>query len=51
MAISPEIRAAIDTLIAELCDLSAPGRKPRKLSEMFMELPDREDWPDYYEVY
>ncbi|KZS91702.1 hypothetical protein SISNIDRAFT_413701 [Sistotremastrum niveocremeum HHB9708] len=50
MAISSEVKAAIETLITELCDLTAPGRKSRKLAEIFMELPDKEDWPDYYEA-
>ena len=50
MTISADIKKAVEGLIEELCAVPAPGRGRRKLVEMFLDLPDREEWPDYYKV-
>ncbi|GJJ09395.1 hypothetical protein Clacol_003617 [Clathrus columnatus] len=47
MTISVAQRRAIEEVTEKLCSVTK-GR--RKLCEMFMELPDRETWPEYYKV-
>ncbi|KAF9235837.1 hypothetical protein BU15DRAFT_77561 [Melanogaster broomeanus] len=47
------ITSAQKTAIEEVIDLlvsTTPARGKRQLSAMFMELVDRADWPEYYEV-
>lgn len=47
MAISPAQKRAIEDVIQSIC-AATKGR--RKICEMFMELPNREAWPEYYKV-
>lgn len=49
MAISTTQKSAIERVIDTLVNLTS-SRGKRQLSEMFMELPDKEAWPEYYEV-
>lgn len=50
MPLSQETKRAVEEVVDALCALQAPGRRPRQLAEMFLDLPSREDWPDYYQV-
>ncbi|KAI5117803.1 hypothetical protein M0805_004563 [Coniferiporia weirii] len=50
MAISDAQRKAIEEVLAELTSASAGGRGKRLLADMFLELPDRDAWSEYYEV-
>jgi chromatin structure-remodeling complex subunit RSC1/2 len=50
MTIAPHIQTAVEELIESICSQTAPGRGRRKLIEMFLDLPDKEAWPDYYLV-
>ncbi|KIJ60553.1 hypothetical protein HYDPIDRAFT_117086 [Hydnomerulius pinastri MD-312] len=49
MAITPAQKAAIDEII-DMLIAATPARGKRQLSGMFMDLVDRADWPEYYEV-
>lgn len=46
---SPQITAA-NEVINILCSTPAGPRAKRKLGEMFMDLVDKDDLPEYYEV-
>lgn len=50
MPLAAAHKKAAEELIASLSNVVAGGRGRRKLSEMFMYLPDRETWGDYYKV-
>ena len=50
MPIMSEQKAAIENVIKAITTAVAPGRGRRILSTIFMELVDREAWPDYYEA-
>ena len=49
MPITPDQKMAMDQVLAAILAATAPRGK-RQLSAMFMELVDREEWPQYYEV-
>ena len=49
MAVSSVQKAEIETIIQVLTDATAPRRK-RKLAEMFLDLPDADAYPEYYEA-
>lgn len=49
MPISPIQKSAIEDVIKTLEKTQAPRGK-RVLCGIFMELVDREEWPEYYEV-
>ncbi|KAJ7433426.1 RSC complex protein [Mycena galericulata] len=49
MAITPGQKQAIEEVLAALTSATGSPRK-RQLAGMFLELVDREDWPEYYEV-
>jgi hypothetical protein len=49
MTITATQKAGIEEIIHILCTTTAPRGK-RQLSGMFMDLVDREDWPQYYEA-
>lgn len=49
MPITSAQKAAIEEIIDVLV-ATTPARGKRQLSSMFMELVDRADWPQYYEV-
>lgn len=49
MPITPDQKTAMDQVLAAILVATAPRGK-RQLSAMFMELVDREEWPQYYEV-
>ena len=50
MPLSAAQKTAIDEVIEAITAEKAPGRSKRVLSEMFLELVDRDDWPEYYQV-
>ena len=52
MALSAAQRTEIEGVIKALVDATAAGgaRRRRQLAEMFLDLVDRESWPEYYEV-
>ncbi|EJD55042.1 hypothetical protein AURDEDRAFT_155279 [Auricularia subglabra TFB-10046 SS5] len=43
-------KASEELIKTTLIEATSPGRGKRKLSEMFMLLPDREAWAEYYKV-
>ncbi|KAJ7625199.1 hypothetical protein B0H17DRAFT_1111441 [Mycena rosella] len=49
MAVTPAQKKAIDEVLNALTSATGPPRK-RQLAGMFLELVDRNDWPEYYEV-
>lgn len=49
MTIAKAQKDAIETVVKTLTEMTAKNGK-RQLAEMFMELPDRETWAEYYEV-
>lgn len=49
MPITAAQKAAVEEVINVITSTKAVRGK-RMLSDMFMELVDREDWPQYYEV-
>ncbi|KAH7925669.1 hypothetical protein BV22DRAFT_416009 [Leucogyrophana mollusca] len=49
MSITAAQKVAIEEIIDVLVS-TTPSRGKRRLSEMFMDLVDRTDWPEYYEV-
>ncbi|KZV81764.1 hypothetical protein EXIGLDRAFT_685606, partial [Exidia glandulosa HHB12029] len=50
MPLAAAHKKAAEELIANLANTTSSGRGKRKLGEMFMLLPDRETWADYYKV-
>ena len=50
MPIAEAQRKAIDEIIGVIIS-TAPGRGKRQIAGMFLELVDRESWPEYYEVW
>ena len=50
MPLSPVQITAANEVISILCTTPAGPRTKRKLGEMFMELVDKDDFPEYYEV-
>jgi hypothetical protein len=50
MPLSPSQITAANEVINILCVTPAGPRAKRKLGEMFMELVDKDDLPEYYEV-
>jgi chromatin structure-remodeling complex subunit RSC1/2 len=51
MAITPAQKTAIEEVIAAILAVSVGnGRGRRQLSGMFMNLVDKEDYPEYYDV-
>ncbi|KDR68767.1 hypothetical protein GALMADRAFT_256616 [Galerina marginata CBS 339.88] len=49
MPITPVQKNAIEEVIAAVLSLTAPRGK-RQLAAIFMDLVDREEWPEYYEI-
>ncbi|KAJ7720297.1 hypothetical protein DFH07DRAFT_308727 [Mycena maculata] len=49
MGITPGQKKAVEEVLDALTSATGPPRK-RQLAGMFLELVDREDWPEYYEV-
>ena len=50
MAITPVQKTAIEEVIKAL--LGAPSRRTKRhLADMFLDLVDRDSWPEYYEVH
>jgi hypothetical protein len=49
MPISSAQKAAIEEVIDVLIS-TTPARGKRQVSSMFLDLVDRADWPEYYEV-
>lgn len=51
MTITPAQKTAIEEVIATILAVSAgSGRGRRQLSGMFMDLVEKEDYPEYYDV-
>ena len=50
MQLSPAQITAANEVINILCVTPAGPRTKRKLGEMFMDLVDKDDLPEYYEV-
>ena len=49
MAITQAQKIGIQEVIKLLLDATVPRGK-RRLADMFLELVDKDDWPEYYEV-
>lgn len=49
MPLSATQKHDIEDVIKALLNLTAPRGK-RRLADMFLDLVDRESWPEYYEV-
>lgn len=49
MAISAAQKAEIEAIIKAILDVTT-SRRRRQLAEMFLDLVDRESWPEYYQV-
>lgn len=49
MALTAAQKSEIDNIITVLLNATSPRIK-RRLVDMFLELPDRESWAEYYEV-
>jgi chromatin structure-remodeling complex subunit RSC1/2 len=49
MPITPEQKTAVEEVIQTILDAKSSGGK-RQRAAMFLELVDRADWPQYYEV-
>lgn len=50
MTITAAQKTAIEEVI-EIIVATTPARGKRQLSELFMDLVDRSEWPEYYEVF
>ena len=50
MPLSPSQITAANEVINSLCSTPVGPRAKRKLGEMFMDLVDKDDLPEYYEV-
>ncbi|EJD04577.1 uncharacterized protein FOMMEDRAFT_167736 [Fomitiporia mediterranea MF3/22] len=50
MPINDAQKKAIEEVISAITSTAAGSRGKRKLADMFLELPDRDAWPEYYEV-
>jgi len=50
MTITAAQKVAIEELI-EIIIATTPARGKRQLSQLFMTLVDRTEWPEYYEVF
>jgi chromatin structure-remodeling complex subunit RSC1/2 len=50
MPLSDAQKAAIQEIISALDGVTQGGRYKRELAKPFRELPNKEDYPDYYEV-
>jgi chromatin structure-remodeling complex subunit RSC1/2 len=51
MPITPEQKIAIEEVITALLAITTSrGKVKRQLAAIFMDLVDRTDWPEYYEV-
>ena len=50
MPISPDQKNAIEEVISALLTLTT-SRGKRQLAAIFMDLVDRTEWPEYYEVW
>lgn len=50
MPIGEVLKSNVAEVLEALCNVPAGGRGKRKMVDMFMDLPDRESWPEYYEA-
>jgi chromatin structure-remodeling complex subunit RSC1/2 len=50
MPISTVQKTAIEEVIGKLKTVTQGGRYKRSLIDVFLELPDKEEYPDYYKV-
>ena len=49
MTISLPQKSEIEAIIEAILDMTT-SRRRRQLAEMFLDLVDRESWPEYYQV-
>ena len=49
MTITSQQKQALEEIIQTILDAKS-SRGKRQLAEMFLELVDKTDWPEYYEV-
>ena len=50
MPIGEVLKRAVGEVLDALTSAPSAGRGKRKMAEMFMDLPDRDSWAEYYEV-
>lgn len=50
MALTTAQKTAIEEIVNVLVAYTGPGRGRRRFAEMFMDLVNKEDYPEYYEV-
>ncbi|KAL0573841.1 hypothetical protein V5O48_008105 [Marasmius crinis-equi] len=50
MPIKSDQKAAIESVINAITSVNAPGRGRRNVASMFMDLVDRTEWPEYFEI-
>jgi chromatin structure-remodeling complex subunit RSC1/2 len=50
MILTPVQKSAVEEIINVLVTTTGPRGK-RRLAEMFMNLVDKDEWPEYYEVF
>lgn len=52
MTLSSEQKAEINAILQNILDTTVPVHKkrPRRLADMFLDLVNRTDWAEYYEV-
>lgn len=50
MPIGEVLKSNVAEVLEALCNVPVGGRGKRKMVDMFMDLPDRESWPEYYEA-
>ncbi len=50
MAVTAAQKTAIEEVIDAIKTTTAPPKNKRILCQMFLDLVDRETWPEYYEV-
>ena len=52
MTLSNEQKIEIDAVVQKMLDTTVPvyKKRPRRLADMFLNLVDKTDWAEYYEV-
>ena len=51
MPIGEVLKRTVGEVLDALTNAPSSGRGKRKMVEMFMDLPDRDSWAEYYEVH
>lgn len=50
MGLTAAEKTAVEEIVNTLVAYTGPGRGRRRLAELFMDLVDKDDYPEYYEV-